>query len=109
MAMFNQLVNSVSASQIDAQKFVRAQTLLQLFILGSLLSNNYQSTFNQLKLQMFEHNGRIHTVMKQKEYQFPIECIASQDVNLYFLINFHIQKQTAQFEWEWRFHFLQNH
>jgi predicted choloylglycine hydrolase len=70
MAMFNQLVNSVSASQIDAQ------TLLQPFILGSLLSNNYQSTFNQLKLQMFEHNGGIHSVMKQKEYQFAIECIA---------------------------------
>jgi predicted choloylglycine hydrolase len=76
MAMFNQLVNSVSASQIDAQKFMRAQTLLQPFILGSLLSNNYQSTFNQLKLQMFEHNGGIHSVMKQKEYQFAIECIA---------------------------------
>jgi hypothetical protein len=42
---------------------------------------------------MFELNGGIDSVMKQKEYQFPIECIASEDINLYLLINFHVQNK----------------
>jgi hypothetical protein len=33
------------------------------------------------------------TVSWKQEYQFPIECIASQDMNLYLLINFCVQNK----------------